>query len=114
MTQIAAIALALLKGEVISIKTAFNQFGCTNAPREISRSIEKKFEVKVSRVPKKFTSRYGKSGIYYQYRLNKSDHNLLGIEKMKEYVKSEFNKQGSAKTDKEKTFYKQIDMFLNT
>ncbi|HRP30501.1 MAG TPA: hypothetical protein PKV73_01350 [Agriterribacter sp.] len=88
MTQTAAIALALLKGEVISIKTAFNQFGCTNAPREIGRSIERKFDVKVSKTPVKFTSRYGKSGIYYQYRLNRTDYNADGIKKMLDYVQS--------------------------
>ena len=86
MTQIAALATALLKGEVVSIKTAFHLFGCSNAPREIGRSIERKFGVKVSKTPTKFKSRYGKSGIYYKYRLNKTDYNQEGIKKMLEYV----------------------------
>ena len=85
MNQTSAIAYALLKGEVVSIKTAFTQFGCSNAPREIGRSIERKFNVEVSRTPKKFKSRYGKSGTYMEYRLNKTEYNKPGIEKMKEY-----------------------------
>lgn len=91
MTQIAAIASALLKGEVVSIKTAFNQFGCTNAPREIGRSIERKFGVQVSKTPTPFKSKYGKSGTYNQYRLNKTDYNKEGIEKMREYIKQNSN-----------------------
>lgn len=90
MTQIAAIAYTLLKGEIISIKTAFNMFGCSNAPREVSRGIEQKFGVRVSRHKVNFKSRYGKAGIYYQYRLNRdADYNKEGIEKMKAYVKEE-------------------------
>lgn len=89
MNQIAAISRALLNGEVISIKTAFQMFGCSNAPREIGRSIERKFGVKVSKTPTKFTSKYGKSGVYFQYRLNATDYNKEGIQKMKEYVNKE-------------------------
>lgn len=89
MTQIAALATALLKGEVVSIKTAFDMFGCSNAPREIGRSIERKFGVTVSRTPTKFTSRYGKSGVYYKYRLNRTEYNAEGIKKMIEYVQSQ-------------------------
>ncbi len=90
MNQTAAISQALLAGETISIKTAFEQFGCTNAPREIGRSIERKFGVVVSKNPTPFTSRYGKSGVYYQYRLNPLiESNQPGIEKMREYIKKQ-------------------------
>lgn len=99
MTQIAAIATALLKGEVISIKTAFDMFGCSNAPREVGRSIERKFGVIVSRTPTKFKSRYGKSGIYYKYRLNRTEYNAEGIKKMTEYVLSQ--SPSNPKTNKE-------------
>lgn len=103
MTQKAAIAYALLKGEVISIKTAFDQFGCSNAPREIGRSIVKAFHVKVSKVRVKFKSRYGKAGTYFQYRLNTTTYNQPGIDKMKEYVIKEmkynpFNSQKIVKS----------------
>ena len=86
MNQTAALAMALLKGEVVSIKTAFGQFGISNAPREIGRSIERKFEVEVSKSPKKFKSKYGRSGVYFEYRLNKTEYNRPGIERMKQYV----------------------------
>ena len=89
MTQIAAIAIALLRGEVISIRTAFDMFGCTNAPREIGRSIERKFGVEVSRTPTKFKPKYGKAGMYYRYRLNRTDYNSEGIKKMTDYVSSQ-------------------------
>jgi len=92
MTQTAAIAQALLKGEVISIMTAFRQFGCTNAPREISRGIEKKFGVEVSKTPVKFKSKYGREGVYLKYRLNQTDYNAEGIQKMIEYVKKNTDK----------------------
>lgn len=109
MTQIAALAAALLKGEVISIKTAFSQFGCTNAPREIGRSIERKFGVEVSKTPKKFTSRYGKSGVYYQYRLNATPYNKYGIEKMKAYLREQMA-CNNPKTDKEVKRQKQLTL----
>lgn len=87
MNQTAAIAAALLRGEVISIMTAFKMFGCTNAPREIGRSIERKFGVQVSKTPTNFKSKYGKEGVYFRYRLNRTDYNKEGIQKMLEYVK---------------------------
>lgn len=100
MTQIAAIAYAFLKGEIISIKTAFDMFGCSNAPREVSRSIEQKFGVKISRNKVNFKSRYGKTGIYFQYRLNRdATYNQDGIAKMKAYVKEEM-KNDSYNTEK--------------
>ena len=85
MTQKAAIAKALLHGRTISIKTAFDQFGCTNAPREIGRGIIDAFGVSIRKTPVKFKSRYGKSGIYFKYKLNKSAKKL-GIKKMREYI----------------------------
>lgn len=88
MTQVAAICEALLKGEILSIMTGFRDFSVTNLPREISRSVERKFGIIVSRTRKDFTSEYGHTGYYYQYRLNKSlTHNQEGIKKMKAYVK---------------------------
>jgi len=105
MTQIAAIAISLLKGDVISIMTSFRQFGCTNAPREISRSIEKKFGVKVSKTPTSFKSRYGKSGVYYSYRLNRTGYNLEGITKMRDYCLKEI---GTPKTDAEAKIVKKL------
>lgn len=90
-TQLAAIAHSLLKGDVLSIKNGFDYFGCTNIPREISRGIEKKFLVKITRQPTSFKSRYGKSGIYFKYFLADNLFNKDGIEVMKKYVKENSN-----------------------
>lgn len=89
MTQVAAIAKALLDGEVISIMTGFRDFGCTNIPREISRSIEKKFDVDIDKTPTPFKSKLNptRSGVYYRYRLPKIKTNREGIKAMKKYVK---------------------------
>lgn len=86
MTQIAHICKHLLKGDVLTIMDGFKLFACSNLPRELSRAVEKKFGVELSRTPVKFTSRYGHSGEYYQYRLNNTEYNKEGIIKMKEYV----------------------------
>lgn len=87
MTQTAAIAQSLLKGEVLSIIDGFKRFGCTNIPREISRLIEQRFGVEVSKTPTEFTSQFGRKGTYFRYRLNHTDYNKDGIQKMREYVK---------------------------
>ncbi len=89
MTQVAAICQSLLKGEVLSIMDGFKKFACTNLPRELSRSIEQKFGVVISKTPTEFTSKFGHKGTYYRYRLNKTEYNQDGIKKMKEYVDSQ-------------------------
>lgn len=89
MTQVAAIAHSLLKGDVLSIMNGFHLFNCTNLPRELSRSIEKKFGVEISKEPIEFKSKYGHKGTYFRYRLNKTEYNAPGIEKMKKYVEEE-------------------------
>lgn len=89
MTQIAHICKHLLEGNVLSIMDGFKLFGCTNIPRELSRSVEQKFGVQISRTPKKFKSRYGHVGEYYQYRLNKTEYNKEGIKAMKQYLRSQ-------------------------
>ncbi len=82
MTQIAAIAQSLLKGEVLSIMDGFHKFLCSNLPRELSRSIEKKFGVVITKTPTPFKSKYGQSGRYFKYRLNKDlEQNKEGVEK---------------------------------
>lgn len=85
-TQIAAIAYHLLIGKKITIMNAFNYFGCTNAPREISRSIEDKFGVEVKKTQEKFVSRYGRVGVYYEYELERKKENKEGIKAMTKYV----------------------------
>lgn len=112
MTQTAAIATALLKGEVLSIMTGFKQFACSNLPREISRSIEKKFGVEVSRTRKDFISKYGQPGYYFEYRLNRTEYNETGIELMRKYCLEQADNPAEAKTTVEKRQYQQTQLFL--
>lgn len=114
MTQTCALALALLKGDTISIMNAFGKFKCTNAPREISRSIEAKFGVTVSRDRVDFVSQYGHSGYYYRYRLNKTKANSSGIVKMIEYCKAQIGTMTQCKTERERTLFVQTSLFLDT
>jgi len=95
MTQKAAIAKALLDGEVLSIMNGFKLFACTNLPRELSRSIEKKFGVEISRDKVVFKSKYGQPGFYYRYRLNKTESNAEGIKKLMEYCEKHIPKPES-------------------
>ena len=97
MTQTAAIAKALLDGKVLSIMNGFRLFSCTNIPREISRSIEKKFCVDISRDKVEFVSKYGHPGVYYRYRLNRTEHNMNGIIKMERYVAEHSSKPEGTK-----------------
>lgn len=86
MTQISAIAFSFLKGESNSIMSAFKKFYCTNLPREVGRSIERKFGVKVHRTPVEFKSTYGHTGTYIRYTLLRTSENKEGRKKMIEYV----------------------------
>lgn len=86
MTQVAAICKALLDGRVLSIMDGFKLFNCTNLPRELSRSVEKKFDVEISKTRVEFTSTYGQKGSYFRYRLNRTEYNAPGIERMKIYI----------------------------
>lgn len=86
MTQRAAIALHLLKGDTLTIMEGYKLFACSNLPRELSRSIEQVFKVKLSKERMPFKSRYGHSGVYFRYRLNKTVYNEAGINKMRKYV----------------------------
>lgn len=91
MTAKAALAMALLDGRVLSVSNCFKEIGLTNIAREIPRLIEQPFGVSVSRTPQKGRSRYGQPVSYTNYRLNKTEHNKDGINKMIEYIKSQKN-----------------------
>lgn len=82
----AALCYALLSGSAVSIKTGFEKFGITNIPREISRSVEKKFGVKVERTKKDYITKYGIATFYYEYRLIRGNNPKEAIDKMYEYV----------------------------
>lgn len=113
MTAKAALAMALLKGEVISIKTGFTHFGITNVPREISRGIEKPFGVTVSRTRKEGTTRYKVPCTWFEYRLNSSEHNLPGMKLMREYIQEQMGQlpPRTQKEAKDKKILDQIQMF---
>lgn len=87
MTQKAAICKALLEGQTLSIMNGFNYFSCTNIPREIGRSIERKFNVEVDRQRKVGKSKYGMPCTWFEYSFSKSKNSPEAIEKMKEYIK---------------------------
>lgn len=93
MTAKAALAKALLDGNVLTVMNCFKLIGLTNIAREIPRMIEQPFEVKVSRTPKTGTSRYGQSVSYTEYRLNFTDYNEAGIRRMKEYVNNQMKSE---------------------
>ena len=87
-TSKAALCKALLDGRTVSIKTGFNDFGITNVPREIGRSIERCFNVNVARVKKEGVTRYGQPITWVEYYLVKNINNKEGIRKMYDYVYS--------------------------
>lgn len=113
MNAKAALCLALLKGDVVTIKTGFTNFGITNIPREISRAIEQPFNVEVSRTRKDGVSRYNVPCYWYEYRLNSSEHNLDGMKAMKEYVVSQAPPSRPPKTDREAKELRQTNLFMN-
>lgn len=88
LTKKAYICFALLNGEVLTIMDGFKRFNISNLPREISRMIEQKFGVVVSRTRIDFTTDIGMPAFYFEYRLNKTPMNKDGIKKMWEYVEA--------------------------
>jgi len=110
MNAKAALAMALLRGEVVNVKTCFKDFGYTNCAREIGRSIEKPFGVMVSRTNKSGKSRYKVDCWWVDYRLNFTEYNKSGIEKMRQYIKKHWN--DNPKTDKEAKQLQQAKLIL--
>lgn len=91
MTAKAALCKALLEGQILNVKNCFTKIGLTNCSREISRMVEKDFNVIVSRTPMKGKNRYRGSVNWIDYRLNNTAYNKEGIKKMKEYVATQIN-----------------------
>jgi len=107
MTAKAALCQALLDGRVLNVKNLAQTVGLTNCAREISRMVEKPFGVTVSRTQREGISKYGQSVIWVDYRLNATDYNKDGIEKMREYIREQSNVVPT--TDKQK---KELQDFL--
>lgn len=112
MTSKAALCLALLEGRVLNIKNGFELFGITNIPREIGRSVERAFDVQVSRTTMVGKSRYGQECTWCNYRLNRTEYNKQGIEKMREYIRQQLPSSTEAKTDTQKRKLQQQELFL--
>lgn len=93
MNATTALAQAFLEGKVLSIKTAFRDFGITNLPRECGRLIERKFGVQLSRVRKDGKTRFGVYCSWFEYRLPTTDYNAEGRTRMIEYVEKNTPKQ---------------------
>jgi hypothetical protein len=112
MTARCALCLALLEGRVLTIFNCMKDVGFSNLPREVTRAVEKPFGVVVSRTPKESTNRYGHPIRYFEYRLNNTETNKEGREKMIAFCKQEIN--AVPKTDKQSKAYKalkQVEMF---
>lgn len=100
MTAKAALAKALLDGRVLNVKNCFETIGLTNCAREISRMVEQPFGVQVSRAQREGRSRYGQPVVWVDYRLNRTEYNAEGIEKMKKYITEQIGGV-NPKTDKQ-------------
>jgi hypothetical protein len=115
MTAKAALCLAFLEGRVINIKNCFETIGLTNAPREVSRMVEKPFGVTISRHRMTGKSRYGQEVTWFNYRLNKdAAYNQEGIQKMRDYVKSQLTPAKQGRTPKEVKLFTQQELFINS
>lgn len=114
MTSTAALCIALLRGDKVSIMKGFNHFGITNVPREIGRSVERKFHVKVDKKPLEGSDRYGNHCRWFEYRLPKSAENKEGRVLMIAYVRGELKKKPVFKTDAHRKLYKQLDLWIET
>jgi hypothetical protein len=110
MTAKAALVQALLDGRVLNIKNCFETIGLTNCPREISRMVEQPFGVVVSRVQREGKSRYGQPVTWVDYRLNTTDYNKEGIEKMRRYVQEQ-KATTAITTDNQKKHLQQQNLF---
>lgn len=110
MNATSALAAAFLKGEIITVKTAFKDFGITNIAREAGRSIERKFGVKLSRVHRTGKSRYGVPCNWMEYRLSSAPFNKEGREKMLEYIKK--HSPVYPRTNREKELAQQLQLTI--
>jgi hypothetical protein len=114
MNATTAIGLAFLKGDVLTIKTAFRDYGISNLPREASRCIEKKFGVRLAKVRKAGKSRFGIPCSWNEYRLPDTEYNRLGRAKLIDYCQKHIGTMTQCKTEKERTIFVQTSLFLET
>jgi len=104
-----ALATAFIQGRVLTIKTAFTEFGVTNLPRECGRLIERKFGVQLTRVKREGKSKYGVPCYWYEYRLPNTLYNSEGRQRIIEYLKKHAPSEMDVKTEKERAFVRQLN-----
>jgi len=114
MNATTAIGLAFLRGDVLTIKTAFRDYGVSNLPREASRCIEKKFGLKLAKVKKTGKSRFGIPCYWNEYRLPDTLYNKPGRAKLIDYCQKHIGSMTTCKTEKERTVFVQQSLFLET
>lgn len=102
MNATTALGLSFLRGDVVTVKTAFRDFGISNIARECGRSIERKFGLRLARVKKVGKSRYGVPCWYYQYRLPKTGYNTEGRKRLMDYCERKSRKPETTQTPKSK------------
>ena len=84
-TQKGAILNALLRGKKLTTLEAVADFGTVKLPTRINE-LEKKYRFFCKRKKKLFKTRYGTSGYYFEYQLEK-DERLKVIAKIKKSCK---------------------------
>lgn len=112
-TKTAAICYAFLQGESITIMDGFKKYLVTNLPREVGRSVERAFDVKLTRTKKDYISITGLSGYYFEYKLESLEENKEGIKKMWDYVRQNIHGADTMINPKivEESKWKQTAMF---
>ena len=82
MTRQKAIAMHLVAGKVVNIKTAYNLFGISNVSREMIRLIEQPFSIHLTRTQRNGKTKYGQPCYWIDYSLTFNRINSAGIKAM--------------------------------
>lgn len=97
-----ALLKILLSGETVNVKTCFRDTGLTNCSREVSRMVEKDFNVKLDRKPQTGKSRYGCTVSWVDYSLPRNDENSKGIMLIAKYIQENNGNPQKGKITKNK------------
>lgn len=97
-----ALLKILLSGETVNVKTCFRDTGLTNCSREVSRMVEKDFNVKLDRKPQIGKSRYGCTVSWVDYSLPRNDENSKGIMLIAKYIQENNGNPQKGKITKNK------------
>jgi hypothetical protein len=121
MNKTVTLCKSLLEGDVLSILNGFTRLHITNIPREIGRSVERKFGVKVDRKTIPHKDKFNNPGYYYEYRLLRTEENKEGIKRMEAYIskitqedyesKSKIGRKVIHKKEEQPAPYKQDKLF---